>query len=174
MKDFEESNRLQELREELVQKEADFHKHVEEASAQYTIEVRARMEQMELDVQERMRDFGKQMESKVLELAAREKVLEGQERPIMLAKEMEDIIATCEAKVRRNDKETARLKSWEAKLQYQSKELELLGDTISQQLGNDDMKKLYLSMQAQYKEKLARLALAEKKGKEHFVICVRS
>jgi hypothetical protein len=165
MKDFEESNRLQEVREQLAQKEIDFQKHVEEASARYTIEVRARMEQMEVDVQERMQDFGRQMEGKVQELAAREKILEGQERPIMLAKEMEDIIATCEAKVRRNDKETARLKAWEIKLQYQSKELDLLSDTISQQLGNDDMKKLYLGMQAQYKEKLARLALAEKKGK---------
>jgi hypothetical protein len=164
MKDFEESNRLQELREELAQKEIDFQKHVEEASAQYTIEVRARMEQMEVEVQERMHDFGKQMEGKVQELAAREKILEGQERPIMLAKEMEDIIATCEAKVRRNDKENARLKAWEIKLQYQAKELDLLSDTISQQLGNDDMKKVYLGMQAQYKEKLARLALAEKKG----------
>ena len=164
MKDFEESNRLQEVREQLAQKEIDFQKHVEEASALYTIEVRARMEQMEVDVQERMQDFGRQMEGKVQELAAREKILEGQERPIMLAKEMEDIIATCEAKVRRNDKETARLKAWEIKLQYQSKELDLLSDTVSQQLGNDDMKKLYLGMQAQYKEKLARLALAEKKG----------
>ena len=168
MRDFEESNRLQEIREELAQKQIDFQKHVEEASAQYTIEVRARMEQMELEVQERMHEFGKQMEGKVLELAAREKILEGQERPIMLAKEMEDIIATCEAKARRNDKETARLKAWETKLQYQSKELDLLSDTISQQLGNDDMKKLYLGMQAQYKEKLARLALAEKKGEQAF------
>jgi hypothetical protein len=164
MKDFEESNRLQDVREELAKKEVDFQKHVEEASAKYTLEIRARMEQMELDVQERMQDFGKQMEFKVLELAAREKTLEGQERPIMLAKEMEDIIATCEAKVRRNDKETARLKAWETKLQYQSKELDLLSDTIAQQLGNDEMKKIYLGMQAQYKEKLARLALAEKKG----------
>jgi hypothetical protein len=169
MKDFEESNRLQELRQELAQKQIDFQKHVEEASAQYTIEVRARMEQMELEVQERMLDFGKQMEGKVLELAAREKILEGQERPIMLAKEMEDIIATCEAKVRRNDKETARLKAWETKLQYQAKELDLLSETVSQQLGNDDMKKVYLSMQAQYKEKLSRLALAEKKGQLSFI-----
>jgi hypothetical protein len=164
MKDFEESNRLQDVREELAKKELDFQKHVEEASAKYTLEIRARMEQMELDVQERMQDFGKQMEFKVLELAAREKTLEGQERPIMLAKEMEDIIAMCEAKVRRNDKETARLKAWETKLQYQSKELDLLSDTIAHQLGNDEMKKIYLGMQAQYKEKLARLALAEKKG----------
>jgi hypothetical protein len=164
MKDFEESNRLQDVRDELAKKEIDFQKHVEEASAKYTLEIRARMEQMELDVQERMQDFGKQMEFKVLELAAREKTLEGQERPIMLAKEMEDIIATCEAKVRRNDKETARLKAWETKLQYQSKELDLLSDTIAHQLGNDEMKKIYLGMQAQYKEKLARLALAEKKG----------
>jgi myosin heavy subunit len=165
MKDFEESNRLQEVREELAQKEVDFMKHVEEASAQHTIEIRARMDQMEVEVQERMQEFAKQMEAKVLELAAREKVLEGQERPIMLAKEMEDIIATCEAKVRRNDKETARLKAWEIKLQYQSKELDLLSDTVTQQLGNDEMKKIYLGMQAQYKEKLSRLALAEKKGK---------
>jgi hypothetical protein len=164
MKDFEESNRLQDVRDELAKKELDFQRHVEEASAKYTLEIRARMEQMELDVQERMQDFGKQMEFKVLELAAREKTLEGQERPIMLAKEMEDIIATCEAKVRRNDKETARLKAWETKLQYQSKELDLLSDTIAHQLGNDEMKKIYLGMQAQYKEKLARLALAEKKG----------
>ena len=164
MKDFEESNRLQDVRDELAKKELDFQKHVEEASAKYTLEIRARMEQMELDVQERMQDFGKQMEFKVLELAAREKTLEGQERPIMLAKEMEDIIATCEAKVRRNDKETARLKAWETKLQYQSKELDLLSETIAHQLGNDEMKKIYLGMQAQYKEKLARLALAEKKG----------
>ena len=49
MKDFEESNRLQEVREQLAQKEIDFQKHVEEASARYTIEVRARMEQMEVD-----------------------------------------------------------------------------------------------------------------------------
>ena len=165
MKDFEESNRLQEVRQELAQKEVDFMKHVEEASAQHTIEIRARMDQMEVEVQERMQEFAKQMEAKVLELAAREKVLEGQERPIMLAKEMEDIIATCEAKVRRNDKETARLKAWETKLQYQSKELDLLSDTVTQQLGNDEMKKVYLGMQAQYKEKLSRLALAEKKGK---------
>jgi hypothetical protein len=164
VKDFEESNRLQEVREELAKKEVDFHKHVEEASAQYTIEVRARMEEMEVEVQQRMQDFAKQMEAKVLELAAREKILEGQERPIMLAKEMEDIIATCEGKVRRNDKETARLKAWETKLQYQAKELDLLSDTVTQQLGNDEMKKIYLGMQAQYKEKLARLALAEKKG----------
>jgi hypothetical protein len=164
MKDFEESNRLQDVRDELAKKEIDFQKHVEEASAKYTLEIRGRMEQMELEVQERMQDFGKQMEFKVLDLAAREKVLEGQERPIMLAKEMEDIIATCEAKVRRNDKETARLKAWETKLQYQSKELDLLSDTISHQLGNDEMKKIYMGMQAQYKEKLARLALAEKKG----------
>ena len=99
VKDFEESNRLQELREELAKKEVDFQKHVEEASAKYTIEVRARMDEMEIEVQQRMQDFAKQMEAKVLELAAREKILEGQERPIMLAKEMEDIIATCEAKV---------------------------------------------------------------------------
>lgn len=168
MKDFEESNRLQEWRAELAQKDIDFQKHVETASAQYTTEVRARMEQMEIEVQERMRAFGQQMEAKVQELAAREKILEGQERPIMLAKEMEDIIAVCEAKVRRNDKETARLKTWEEKLQYQSKELEVLGDALTQQLSNDEMKKTYLGMQAQYKDKLARLALAEKKGNPNF------
>lgn len=38
MKDFEESNRLQDVRDELAKKEIDFQKHVEEASAKYTLE----------------------------------------------------------------------------------------------------------------------------------------
>ena len=45
----------------------------------------------------------------------------------------------------------------------------MLGDALTQQLSNDEkMKKTYLGMQAQYKDKLARLALAEKKGNPNF------
>lgn len=93
-------------------------------------------------------------EKKQSELAEREKALQVAERPLMEYKEMVEQRKEAQSRIRKADAQIVKAQAWEQKLAEKEKELGAIEDSVKSEMGVDDLRRVYLTLQRKYKEQI--------------------